>query len=329
MIDKKVDVKYPHGSAAHQMTTEVIRVRRQNTIADVIKILKKGKKFRITDYIYVLNDNDKLVGVISIDELFDHKRNTHLDKVMKKDLVTVNPNIDQEKVVHLALKHGIKAVPVVEKGTLLGVVGTKEILHTLNRSLQEDILHFAGIHKSHLQYENTLEVPMRLSIIHRIPWLIIGLIGIMFAASFISIFESILEKYLILAFFIPAIVYMSGALGTQHQTLFIRDLSVLGKELRLGYYFARQMLIAFFLGLIISILVFLGVFFFWKDVFVGFVIAASMFIALLTTSFTSLIMTLIIKKFGQDPALGSGPLATVISDITSIIIYFLIASWLL
>ena len=80
---------------------------------------------------------------------------------------------------------------------------------------------------------------------------------------------------------------------------------------------------------IISILVFLGVFFFWKEVFIGFVIAVSMFIALITTSFTSLSMTLIIKKVGQDPALGSGPLATVISDITSIITYFLIASWLL
>ncbi len=320
---------YKLGAVVHKMVTNVLKVKPKNTIAQVIKKLKEGKHFEIIDYIYVLDDDEKLVGVISIRELFNSSSNTRIDKIMKRNLITINPDTDQEKVAHISLKHGIKAVPVVEKGKLLGVVTPQKILHILNKSLQEDILHFAGIHKSHLQYENTLEVPIHKAIIHRIPWLIIGLIGIILAAIFINVFESVLNKHLILAFFIPAIVYMSNALGTQHQTLFVRDLSFLGKELRIGYYFLRQMIISLFLGLIVCSLAFLGILFFWKLPFIAFVISFSMFISIIITSFTSLIMTLILNKFGQDPALGSGPFATIISDITSIVIYFLMAVWLL
>ena len=207
------------------------------------------------------------------------------------------------------------------------VVG--DVLHILNRSLQEDILHFAGIHKSHLQYENTLAVPLHVTLLHRLPWLVVGLFGIMLLARVIGIFESVLERHLILASFIPAIVYMSDALGTQHQTLFVRDLSVLGKEMRLGYYFARQMAVALCVGLVISALVFATVLLAWHEAFIGLIIAASMLIALLVTGFTSLATTLLLHKLGQDPALGSGPFATIVSDITSVVIYFLIASLLL
>lgn len=320
---------YKQGAVVHKMVVNVLKVKEKSTITSIIKKLKEGKHFEIIDYVYILDDNERLVGVISIRELFTYPSKTRVDKIMKRNLITINPETDQEKVAHIALKHGIKAVPVVEKGKLLGVVTPQKILHILNKSLQEDILHFAGIHRSHLQYENTIKVPLHQAIIHRVPWLIIGLIGIIFAAIFISIFESVLNKHLILAFFIPAIVYMSNALGTQNQTLLVRDLSLLGKELNIGYYFFRQMIISLFLGLIICSLAFLGILFFWKTPFIAFVISISMFVAIIITGLTSLIMTLIINKFGQDPALGSGPFSTIVSDITSIVIYFLMAVWLL
>lgn len=317
-------------SIAHKMTSEVPTATTRETIGKILnRLSRESKLFDNIDYIYVLNKAGKLVGVVSIRELFIHNKNVPIERVMKKNIISVSPDTEQEKAVHLALKHNIKSVPVVKRGKLLGVVPSNKVLSILNRSLQEDILHFAGIHRSHLEYENTLEVPLFLSIWHRIPWLIIGLIGIIFTAAFINLFEATLEKYLILAFFIPAIVYMSDALGTQHQTLFIRDLAILGKELKMWQYYLRQMLIGFFLGILISTLVFLIVSFFWKQYYVAFVIALSMFIALLITSFTALLITSIINKLGQDPALGSGPFATIISDLTSVVIYLLVASLLL
>ncbi|MBU2496692.1 MAG: magnesium transporter [Nanoarchaeota archaeon] len=317
-------------SIIHKIITEVPIAKKKDTIGSVLnKINKDIKKLKEIDYVYVIEEQDKLVGVFSIKELFAHKKQILVEKIMKTNLITISPEANQEKAAELALKHHLKHIPVVKNGKLLGVVPSNKILSILNHSLQEDILHFAGIHKSHLKYENTMAAPLQASIFHRIPWLIIGLIGILFIAAFINLFAATLEKYIILAFFIPAIVYMSDALGTQNQMLFIRDLAILGKELKIGYYFLRQMFISFFLSLIISAVVFGIVSLFWNQVFVAFVISFSIFIALIFSSFTALLTTLIINKLGKDPALGSGPFATIISDTTSVILYFLIAVWLL
>jgi magnesium transporter len=244
-----------------------------------------------------------------------------MKEIMKKKLVTVSPETNQEKAADLAVKHNIKAVPVVQNKKLVGVVVTTQIFSILNRALREDIIHLAGIHKAHLEYENTMAVPLFKSIEHRLPWLLIGLLGITMAAVFIGFFEETLQKYLVLAFFIPAIVYMSGALGTQLQTLFIRDLAILGEELKVRQYFIRQMLIGCLLGAVISVLVFIIISIFWQEPFIAAVIAISMFITLLVSAFTALLTTLLIKRFKWDPALGSGPFATIVSDVTSIVIY--------
>lgn len=199
----------------------------------------------------------------------------------------------------------------------------------LNRDLHKHLLYFAGVHKGQLEYENTLQVPLLVSIKHRIPWLIIGLIGITLAAVFISKFEKILESHIILAFFIPAIVYMSDALGTQLQTLFIRDLAVLGKELKLSKYFARQILIGFIMAFLIAIITYIITLVIWKQPYIALVISVTMFITLITSSFNSMLITYLFKVFKQDPALGSGPFATIFSDVISIVIYLVVVSLML
>ena len=320
---------HKQGTVGHRMTPDVATVGMEATAAEALHLVRGGRHFKITDPVFILDEGEKLVGYLPLVELLRAEGSARVGTIMRKQPASLPPEADEERIAHVALKHGLTAVPVAEKGRLLGAVDSRDVLHILNRSLQEDILHFAGIHKSHLQYENTLAVPLHVTLLHRLPWLVVGLVGIMLLAKIISIFEAVLERHLILAAFIPAIVYMSDALGTQHQTLFVRDLSVLGKEMRLGYYFARQMAVALCVGLVISALVFATVLLAWHEAFIGLIIAASMLIALLVTGFTSLATTLLLHKLGQDPALGSGPFATIVSDITSVVIYFLIASLLL
>ncbi len=319
-------VKYSPNSAGRKMVTEVLTARSSETIGTILNRLRTESKFLKTmAYVYVVDENNRLVGVTSLKSLFLQPANTPVRNIMRTSLVTISPEAEEEKVAHLALKHSIKTVPVVEKGKLLGAVPADRIFHIINRALQEDILHFAGIHKAHLEYENTLAVPLDRSVLHRLPWLLIGLVGIILAAAFISAFEKTLEKYLILAFFIPAIVYMSDAVGTQHQTLFVRDLAIMGKDLNLKAYLFKQMLIALLLGALIGAIVFLVISFFWNQPFIAFVIGSAMSASLLVTSFTALATTLLISRWGMDPALGSGPFATIVSDVTSVIIYFIVA----
>jgi len=313
--------------AINYITDKIPIVLDSYTISQTYNFINKNiHLFDTIDYIYVVNNKKNLVGVLSIKKLFEYSKRTKIKNIMQKEIISASPDTEKGKVGNLALKHGIKAIPIVEKNKLLGVILTNKILSIINRTLHENILYFAGVHKSHLEYEDTMHVPLPLTLFHRIPWLVIGLLGVLFAAGFISKFEAILDKHLILAFFIPAIVYMSDALGTQHQTLFIRDLAVFGKELKLLPYLLRQILIGFIIGLFIGIIVFLIVSFFWKESYIALIVALAIFITLVISSITSLITTLLFKVFKQDPALGSGPFATIISDVLSIIIYFIIVT---
>jgi len=308
------------------MVTGVPTADKGETVGSILRrIESRARRFKTIDYVYVVDEAGVLAGVASIKELFASSKGSKVSSIMSKSIVSVHPEEDCEKVADLAVKHNIKAVPVVMKGKFLGVVPTDNILSILNRALREDILHLAGIHKAHLKYENTLAVPLFLSILHRLPWLVIGLLGVTGIAVFISAFELTLQKYLLLAFFTPAIVYMSAALGTQHQTLFVRDLAVMGKELKLGRYIARQMIIGMLLSLVIGALVFLVIALFWNQRYIGFVISLSMAVTIIISSFTSLMVILMMKHLKFDPALGSGPFATIISDVMSIVVYFLIA----
>ena len=310
--------------------TKIPIVKENATVRSVLLMLEKiNTKYDSVDYVYVVDKEENLVGVFYIQELFNNPKNTPIKKFMQKEVVSVSFDTEIEKVAHIALTHNIKQVPVVESKKIIGAFSSRKILSTINKSLKKDIFHFAGIHKSHLDFENSLEIPLFKAIKSRLFWLIIGFAGAMLMALYISLFEETLVKYLIIASFVPAIVYISDALGTQFQTIFIRDLAILGKELNFKKYFFRQMIIGFLIAFIFAVIMFFFIFLFWHISRIAFIISLASFIALIITSFTSLLITILIKKFKFDPALGSGPIATIISDLTSVIIYFLIVVWLI
>jgi len=321
---------YSHHTAGRIMISDVPTALENDLNSAVLEMIKRDAlKFKTIDYVYVTDNDEKLIGIASIKRIISSKGNTKISEVMSKNLISVQPDTSDEQIADLAVKHNIKAIPVVKKGRLLGVVTNDRIMTTLNKALREGIIHLAGIHKSHLNYENTLKVPLFKSVLHRLPWLLIGLIGITIAAIFISFFENILEKHIVIAFFIPAIVYMSDAIGTQHQMLLVRDLALLGSELRIGKYLLKIILIGFLAGLIIGSLVLMSISIIWHDVFIAFVIGTSMTITLTVSSLTAFIGTYLINRLKLDPAVGSGPLTTIVSDVSSVVIYFLIASLLL
>ena len=296
-----------------------------STIKDALLMLEKiSNKYDSVDNIFVLDQKDNLIGLFDIQELFNKPKNTLIKKIMQKKIITVSLDTEIEKVAHIALKHNLKQIPVTRSKKLIGVVATKDILSTINQSLKRDIFHFAGIHKSHLDFENSMEIPLFKAVKNRLSWIILGLMGAIIMALYIGLFEETLRDYMIIASFVPAIVYISDALGTQFQTVFVRDLAILGKELNIKKYFLKQMNIGFVIACIISILMFCSIFLIWKIPHIAFIISLASFITLIVTSFFALLITLLIKKFKWDPAMGSGPIATIISDMTSIVIYFII-----
>lgn len=289
---------------------------------------KKISKWKTINYVYIIDD-ERLVGVVSIRDVFKKKKTIKVSRVMVRDLVRVFPDQDQEEIAYLALRNNIKSMPVVAKDNVfLGVVPSDKILFILYQELGEDILMHAGIVRKDKGPMLPIDASIKTLIRARIPWLILGLLGGVVAAGIVESFEIALKSHLILAAFIPVMVYMADAVGTQTETLFVRSLA-LDSRLAVKKYFFREMKIGFIIAFVSGLFLAL-VTFFWKgNPILGLIVGLSLLVACFVAVFIAVLVPLILKKLKFDPALGSGPFGTIICDILSLVIYFEIASLLL
>jgi len=174
----------------------------------------------------------------------------------------------------------------------------------------------------------TIKSPASVMIKTRLPWLIIGVLGGTITASIVSSFENVLSTLLALAAFAPVLAYISDAVGTQSETLAVRSIA-LDPRLALKSYFLRELLVAVSLalacGFLITIVAFIG----WHNPLLGLIVGLSMFWSILAAVFISTSLPFLFKKLDVDPAIASGPLATMISDIATVAIYFSLASMFL
>lgn len=163
---------------------------------------------------------------------------------------------------------------------------------------------------------------------HRIPWLILGLLGGIFSTIIISKYESILSADIRIAFFITIIVYLSDAVGTQTETLYVRALSS-GKALNFKKYIFREIIIGLGLGLISGTIMAFFAAFWLKSPMIGLTVGLTMIINLTIAPVLAIAIPNILYKEHADPALGAGPIATILQDLISLMVYFLVASLLI
>ncbi|KKU85678.1 MAG: hypothetical protein A3F26_00290 [Candidatus Ryanbacteria bacterium RIFCSPHIGHO2_12_FULL_47_12b] len=322
--------KWPWGSAGRNMTDKIPVVLPSYTLGDVIQYLRLHiKEFDTINYVYVADKDKKLVGTVSIKDLYTYEPETKVvDIFTHGSLVTVPPTTDREEVSYIALKHNIKAVPVVgTDGALLGIVPDERILSIVYQELHEDILHLAGVHRAHADYDNILEIPLLKTLAHRVPWLLVGLLGGLLAARVIGSFEKILQENLILAAFIPLIVYIADAVGTQLEAFTIRDF-VLFRKLNIVRYAARQFLTVLIIATLLGGMLMAVSYGFYGYGVLPLILGIAVFSAVLSSLVTGLFIPFSLRKFGFDPANASGPIGTIVQDILSILIYFVVASLL-
>lgn len=251
MREPKNNNKYPPETAGRRIVANVPTVLPEERILDIRqKLFEKAQDFETLNYVYVVDRDKKLVGVFSIKEVFQKPEETKINDLMSRDIIKVRPHTDQEKVVILALKHNLKAIPVVDKENIfLGVVPSDVILEILHLEDVEDILRSAGISKYDSFSSKIFQASPGLLTKLRLPWLILGLFGGLFAAQIVSFFEDSLRVYFILTAFIPLIVYMADAVGTQTETLFIRSLVY---QMNLKSYFLKEIKVSFAIALILG-----------------------------------------------------------------------------
>jgi magnesium transporter len=293
-------------------------------------VLKNAGSFSAIDYVYITDRDGVLCGVVSLKRLLSaQKKSAKVEEVMEKNPVVAHPATAKERLVYLALSHRIKAIPIVEKGgRLLGVVPYDALLQIFNEEVREDALKFGGVFHRVGKEMTMATSPVSVMIWARLPWLILGVIGGSLAATIISGFEAVLATYLMLAAFIPVLVYLSDAAGTQSEALIIRGLA-LDPKLPLRKYILREIKIAVVLGLVcgglLGIISALG----WGFPFLGIIVGASVAFSVVCAVLISTLLPLLFLKFNADPAVATGPFATLVSDLATILIYFTVATWLL
>lgn len=319
----------PYDSAGRIMTQAVPVVSISMRIGFIEELLlKQIKNFDNINYVYVVDENGHLKGVLSIKELFRVPKTMPVLSVMNSNPVTVRPNTDRERVALLAIEHNIKNIPVVDKeGIFLGVVPSDVILNVLHQEGIEDVLRSAGI----LKHDSARDFIVAKTSEHfkkRLPWLIVGLLGGFVAAFIVGFFEEILSQMIILAAFIPSVVYMADAVGAQTQTIFIRSL-FLNRKMVLKDYVKREVYVSSLLAFFLSILATGLTFWWWREGLVALIIGISFFATITISALLGVVLPLLFYKLKFDPAIASGPFSTVVRDIMSILIYFAVASTVL
>jgi magnesium transporter len=299
------------------------------TFADIIQLLHdRSHEYESINYVYVVDKNTVLKGIVSIRDVFRMDKDDHVRSHMITDIVSVRARTDQERVALLALKHNIKSVPVIDKDKhLLGIVTSDVILHILDKESIENLLRFGGVVHNNT-FADIFHTPIILALRQRLPWLIIGLFGGILASGIIARFEHILSTHLLLAAYIPLILYMASAVGTQMQAFIIRDLTF-DPHMTFFRYFARHLFIVALIGMIISSLLFVFNVFFFHDTYTAIVISSALLFSITSSVITGLTIPYIFHKIALDPANASGPIATILQDVFSVLVYFGIASLLL
>jgi magnesium transporter len=320
---------YPEDSAGAMMTTNVFTLYQNTTCRDALKSLQDQSEAEMVFYLYITDDDDRLVGVASLRALATTPADTILKNIMVKRVHTVRPETDQEEVAQIVAQYNYLAVPVLdEDDQLLGIVTVDDVVDVIREEATEDFLQMAGAGKDReillkSSWENARA---------RLPWLFASWIGGIVAASIIGTFEHLLESIIALAAFIPVIIGMGGNIGTQSSTIIVRGIATgrieIGSELKVMW---KEVRVGIILGALYGLL--LGAFakfrFIDADPMLGVVVGLSIGCSMLLAVAVGTFVPMFLRKVDVDPAIASGPFVTTSIDILGVLFYFVIAEYFL
>lgn len=309
------------GTAVDHATDRVPRARPDQSAGEVLASLA-GHSFDSADDVVVL-DGDRLQGLVPIEQLLAANPHVGIAAIMDRDPPIVTPGAPQEVVAWKMVRRGESSMPVVDsRGGFVGLIPPHRMLAVLLTEHDEDLARLGGYMAGTSRAREAAQERVARRLWHRLPWLLLGLIGAMASAGLVGAFESQLEKKVLLAFFVPAVVYMADAVGTQTETVLIRGLSV---GVKLHPIVKRELLTGAVIGLIVAAAFLPFAFGVWGDGRVAVAVALALFASCSIATIVAMVLPWAFQRAGSDPAFGSGPLATVIQDLLSIAVYFAIA----
>ncbi|MFC3809074.1 magnesium transporter [Lacihabitans lacunae] len=317
---------YPEDVAGGLMQKELIKVNISDTVSDCVEEIRAQAESVDKVYaVYVVDDDQKLRGIVSLKQILLTRKNTKIENIFEDDIVFVDTTKSGDEVAEIMQRYDLEAIPVVNAlGRLLGLITIDDVLDFVKEKAEEDIQVMTGI-TGEVDEDDSVWLLAKA----RIPWLVVGVIGSLMAASVIGWFEGTMAKVAGLAIFIPLMASTGGNVGIQTSSLIVQSLAEKSQiSLSLGKRLSKVIRVALINGLVVGILTGIYVYAIGKpELF--YVVCLSLFSVVILASFMGTITPILLDKFGVNPAMASGPFITTANDLIGIGAYFGIAYLLL
>lgn len=328
---------YEEDAAGGLMSPRFARIRPDMTVDEAISYLRKqAAQVETIYYAYVLDDEQRLRGVVSFRELFQKPGDTLVRELMHTELVTVREDMDQESVARVYLEQDLVALPVVDaEGRMKGIITYDDIADVVREEDTEDVQKLGGTAALDEPY---LSIPLPALVKKRAGWLAALFLGEMLTATAMSRYESEIASAVVLALFVPLIISSGGNSGSQATTLVIRAMAL--GEVRLRDWWRvlrREVSAGFALGAVLGTIGLVRILV-WHAIggsygvhygVVAATVAASLVGVVLWGSVIGAMLPFVLRRLGFDPASASAPFVATLVDVTGLIIYFTMASIIL
>ena len=321
--------RWPTSSAGGLMTTDLISVPAGLKIAQVIsEVRKQAQQAETVSVAYMIGQDSRLVGVMSMRDLLMAEPSELVDDVMRRNVISVPPELDQEEVAHKLAKYDLDTLPVVsDKGVLLGVITSDDILDVLTEEQSEDVHKMGAVEPIQESY---FGAPFGMYLRKRAPWLLILFVGGYFTASAMRAYDDVLASVAQLAFYVPLLVSAGGNSGSQSSTLVIRGLAVGDISVRDWWkVLVREFGQGLVLGLLLALFGVLRVVISGDGAEVSVLIACTIVAIVVMGCVIGGMMPIVLTRLGLDPATSSTPFIATIVDVVGIVVYLALAQWLL
>ena len=318
-------LNYPEDTAGGLMAKELIKVNENwNTLQCLREMRKQAEHVKQVHTIYVVNDNDILLGSMSLRRLLLTETNTPIKEIIKTDIFSVNATENDEDVANIMNKYDLIVLPVVNvDNKLIGRITIDDVMDVVKEEAEKDYQMASGISED-VESSDSVWALTRA----RLPWLLIGMIGGLLGAKVIGIFD--LENNFELAFFIPLIAAMGGNVGVQSAAIVVQGLA--NDSLKMDNIFQKlikELGVGLLNGFICSVIILGAAFGLGYSMELSLTVSISLLAVIVFAAVFGTFIPLTLKKYKIDPALATGPFITTVNDVLGLFIYFWIGQAIL
>ena len=326
-VDVQEQLAYPEESAGRVMSTDFLALEEKTSAGDAITAIQLAQdEVEVPFYLYVIDEEQHLMGVVSLKQIILVNPKTSLKEIMQTDVYKVDAHTDQEEVAAVVANYNLLAVPVVDDSNrLMGVVTVDDIIDIIQEEATEDIYKLAGVTQDY-----SIDLSAVKSLKKRLPWLLMSLITTSLSAMVVSLFQGTIQEFIILAVLMPMVAALGGVVGNQTVAIMVREI-VLGNLdwKRSRKILFKELIVSLGSGLTIGTLATVSAYLLFHQWIYGLIFGAAILMNLVIATLLGTLIPLTLRTFRMDPALASGMMVTMLTDVFGYFCFLGLATLLL